>query len=72
MTQGGANSFFKFVLGFTVFIAVSFGLTYFVTTYSIAREHEQQVGAAFQALMGEGASNHWWTRVFLTLDKSAL
>ncbi len=64
MSQGGANSFFKFVLGFTVFIAVSFGLTYAVATYSIAREQEQQVGAAFQALLGEDTSGGWWTRIF--------
>lgn len=64
MQQGGANSFLKFVLGFTVFIAISFGLTYAVTTYSIAQERERQVGAAFQALVGEGVSDHWWQKVF--------
>ena len=41
MTQRGANSFLKFTLGFTVFIALSFGLTYAVSTYSIAKEREE-------------------------------
>lgn len=64
MQQGGANSFFKFVLGFTVFIAISLGLTYAVTTYSIAQEKEEQVGAAFQALLGKDTQQRWWQKVF--------
>lgn len=62
MPQGGANSFVKFTLGFTVFIALSFGLTYAVSTYSIAQEKERQVGAAYRAMTGEEES--WWDRVF--------
>ncbi len=62
MTERGANSFVKFTLGFTVFIALSFGLTYAVSTYSIAQERERQVGAAFRAMTGQEES--WWERIF--------
>jgi hypothetical protein len=57
MRQGGANSFFRFVLGFTLFIALSFGITYAVTTYSIAQEREKQVSAAFQTMIGSTAED---------------
>ena len=61
MRQGGANSFFRFVLGFTLFIALSFGITYAVTTISIAQEKEKQVGAAFQVMIGqEKIGEPWW------------
>jgi len=62
MTERGANSFVKFTLGFTVFIAISFGLTYAVSTYSIAQERERQVGAAYRAMVGNDES--WWHRLF--------
>lgn len=64
MQEGSVNSFFKFVLGFTVFIAMSFGLTYAVATYSIAEVREEQVGAAFQAMLGNDAELHWWQKAF--------
>lgn len=57
MRQGGANSFFRFVLGFTTFIALSFFITYAVSTISIAQEKERQVGAAFQTMV-EGTEEH--------------
>ncbi|MEK7155556.1 MAG: hypothetical protein AAB734_01620 [Patescibacteria group bacterium] len=60
MRQGGANSFFRFTLGFTLFIALSFGITYAVTTISIAQEKERQVGAAFQVMVGKTAQTAWW------------
>lgn len=61
MRQGGANSFFRFVLGFTLFIALSFGITYAVNTISIAQEKERQVGAAYQVMVGnEKAGEAWW------------
>ena len=63
MTQRGANSFLKFTLGFTVFIALSFCLTYAVSTYSIAQERERQVGAAFQAMTGTPEEG-WLERLF--------
>lgn len=53
MRQGGANSFFRFTLGFTLFIALSFGITYAVNTISIAQEKERQTAAAFQVMVGE-------------------
>ncbi len=64
MRQGGANSFFRFVLGFSVFIAVSFCVTYAVSTYAIAEEKRQQTAAAFEVLLGNktlsNASDLWW------------
>ena len=64
MPQGGTNSFFRFVLGFTVFIGISFGVTYVVATYSIAQERTEQVSAAFQALLGNSGEKHWWQSAF--------
>ena len=65
MRQGGANSFFRFVLGFTLFIALSFCLTYAVSTISIAQEKKKQTAAAFQVLLGEnGERQSWWTAIF--------
>ncbi|MFZ2886771.1 MAG: hypothetical protein WA021_03055 [Minisyncoccia bacterium] len=61
MREDSVNSFFKFVFGFTVFIAISFGLTYAVTTYSIAQEKDEQVGAALQAFLGNTEETHWWS-----------
>lgn len=58
--QNSYNSFFKFVLGFSVFIAVSLGITYAVTTYSIAQEREEQAAAAFKAMLGEKDKIVWW------------
>jgi len=46
-----ANAFFKYLLGFLVFISLSLALTYAVNTYTIAKEAEQQTAAAFQALI---------------------
>jgi hypothetical protein len=61
MRQGGANSFFRFVLGFTLFIALSFGITYAVNTISIAQEKERQTAAAFQMMLtGEKEENRRW------------
>lgn len=45
------GSFMRFVVGFSVFISVSFGVTYAVNTYSIAQENEQQSAAAFEAMV---------------------
>ena len=63
--NSGINSFFRFVLGFTVFIAVSFGLTYAVTTYAVSQEKEQQVASAFQTLLGHTPEKeNWRDRIF--------
>lgn len=64
MRQGGANSFFRFTLGFTLFIALSFGITYAVNTVVVQQEKEQQTAAAFQTMMGKEARGAWWTRLF--------
>lgn len=65
MRQGGANSFFRFTLGFTLFIALSFGITYAVNTVALKQEKEQQTAAAFQVLVGKDVeSSTWWTGLF--------
>ncbi len=60
MRQGGANSFFRFVLGFTTFIAISFGVTYAVSAYSIAQTKQRQTAAAFQTMVGNTEEVSWW------------
>lgn len=65
MPQGGANSFFRFTLGFTLFIALSFGITYAVNTIAVQQEKEQQTAAAFQTMMGGNAeANSWGAELF--------
>ena len=51
MDQQPVNSFFKFALGFLVFITVSFGVTYAVNSYSIAQTADQQAAAAIKAML---------------------
>ncbi len=58
--QSSYNSFFRFVLGFSVFIAVSLGLTFAVSEYSIKQEQEKQTAAAFKAMLGESENIVWW------------
>jgi hypothetical protein len=65
MRQGGANSFLRFTLGFTLFIGLSFFITYAVNTISIAQEKERQVSAAYQVMLGsELEKTSWWTGLF--------
>lgn len=45
------ESFLRFVVGFSVFISVSFGVTYAVSTYSQMQEIEEQTAAAFKAMV---------------------
>lgn len=52
MNPAPENSFFKFVVGFLVFISVSFGVTYAVNTVAMNQEASEQVAAA-RALMLE-------------------
>ena len=47
------ESFLRFVIGFTVFISVSFGVTYAVNSYTVAQQQEEQTAAAFQAMVGD-------------------
>lgn len=65
MPKGGTNSFFKFTLGFTLFIALSFGVTYAVNTIATKQEKERQTAAAFEAMTGtSGSESSFWTGVF--------
>lgn len=52
MNPAPANSFFKSLIGFLVFISVSFGVTYAVNTVAMNQEASQQAAAA-KALMLE-------------------
>ena len=45
------GSFLKFVIGFTVFISVSFGVTYAVNTYTDAHEQDQMAASALKAML---------------------
>ena len=54
------NSFFRFVLGFTVFIGVSLGLTVFAGSFALEREKEKQAAAALEALLTEPHEPAWW------------
>lgn len=45
------ESFLKFVAGFTVFISVSFGVTYLVTMAEEERAKELQTAAALEAML---------------------
>ncbi len=46
-----AGTFLRFVLGFLVFISVSFVVTFFVSTYGIEQEEAEQTAAAVQAML---------------------
>jgi hypothetical protein len=45
------QSFLRFVVGFSVFISVSFGVTYAVNTYTVMQEKEKQTAVAFAAMI---------------------
>ena len=45
------GSFFNFLLGFLVFISLSFVITYAVHSYTIVQDEQQQMAAAFKALV---------------------
>ena len=45
------ESFLKFVAGFTVFISVSFGVTYLVATVEEQEAAELQTAAALEAML---------------------
>ncbi len=49
--ESPVGSFLRFVIGFSVFISVSFGVTYAVSTYTVMQEKEQQTAAAFEAMI---------------------
>lgn len=54
------NSFFRFVLGFTVFISVSLGLTVVAGSFALEREKEKQAAAALEALLEGPDESPWW------------
>lgn len=45
------DSFLRFVLGFLVFIGVSFGVTYGVSVYTMEQDGKTQQAAALRALL---------------------
>jgi hypothetical protein len=49
--EEGTGSFFKFALGFLVFISISFGVTYAVNTYASAQDADQAAAAAFAEMV---------------------
>ena len=53
------SSFLRFVVGFSVFLSVSFGVTYTVNTISIKQEQERQTAAALRAMLGEKTPSGW-------------
>lgn len=58
--QSSLNSFFRFVLGFSVFIAVSLAITYGVSVLSIKKEREEQTAAALKAMLYGPDTTKWW------------
>lgn len=55
------QSFFRFTLGFVLFISVSLGITYAVTTIELAEEKKEQTAAALQVMLGnEVEATPWW------------
>ena len=54
------NSFFRFVFGFSLFIAVSLGLTVAVASYSMKKDREEQTAAAFRAMLNMPEEQEWW------------
>ncbi|MBI5457022.1 hypothetical protein HY969_04775 [Candidatus Kaiserbacteria bacterium] len=51
--ESPVGSFMRFVVGFSVFISVSFGVTYAVNTYTAMQEKEKQTAAAFEAMLAK-------------------
>lgn len=58
--QRSMNSFFRFVLGFTVFIGLSLGITVVAGTFALEREKEKQAAAALEALLASPSDPQWW------------
>lgn len=50
--ESSVSSFLRFVIGFTVFIGLSFGITYAVNSYTLSQERSEQAAAAYQAMIG--------------------
>jgi hypothetical protein len=54
------NSFFRFVLGFSLFVAASLGLAFTVSTYAMKKDREEQTAAAFKAMLNQPEERAWW------------
>jgi len=52
MRPSSAGSFFKFTIGFLVFISVSFGVTFAVSSYTLQQARVEAAAAAQQAMLG--------------------
>ena len=50
-TMSSTNSFLRFVLGFLMFISMSFVITYAVNSYTLAQDQQKQTAAAIKALV---------------------
>jgi hypothetical protein len=51
MNQSPVGSFLKFVIGFTIFIGVSFGVTFAVQKFAGSQDAAQQQAAAAAAML---------------------
>ncbi len=51
--EDSVGSFTRFLLGFVVFLSVSFGLTYAVSVYARIEGQKAETAAAYQAMVGE-------------------
>jgi hypothetical protein len=54
------NSFFRFVLGFSLFVAASLGLAFAVSTYAIKKDRAEQTASAFKAMLNQSEEKEWW------------
>lgn len=52
MRPSPTGSFFKFTIGFLVFISVSFGVTFAVNSYTLQQYKIEAAAAAQQAMLG--------------------
>ena len=52
MRPSPTGSFFKFTIGFLVFISVSFGVTFAVSSYTLQEARVEAAAAAQQAMLG--------------------
>lgn len=53
MERAPLNSFLKFAIGFMVFVSLSLGLTFAVSSYTTSRDEAHQTAAALQALLAQ-------------------
>jgi hypothetical protein len=51
MAPAPLGSFLRFVIGFMLFISISFGVTYAVQKYAVGQQAQQQTAAALQAML---------------------